>query len=87
MRWSAPDGWPADWRELWLDCAVRIYDAADYADRNVGERGTVVADDLGSGAVLVVWDDDGRDGHDGDRDGTPTIYGWVLPVFALESAP
>ena len=34
--------------------------------------------------ALVIWDGNAEDYTDGDNDGMPTVYGWLIPVAALE---
>lgn len=87
VTWAAPNEWPNEWREWWPECAMDADDAIADAEYPTFDVGTVVADDLQDGAVLVVWDGLGRCANDEDGDGMPYLYGWVVPAFALMKAP
>lgn len=47
----------------------------------------VTIDNLdGIPVALVIWDGSAEDYGDHDNDGMPTVYGWLIPVAALEVA-
>lgn len=47
------------------------------------ERGTIVR--VNGDRALVIWDGGADDAQDVDHDGMLPLYGWLTPVWALET--